>query len=252
MKHNLIHTLSFKPERLGLGILIIVTVMLGGCGTEAEMDDPEQLVDTIWKLEYIQAEDGSVFSGEEEVVWYPDNFHYLNFATKDSVTNIPSAGSYSFICRGSYEIYDIRKMKIDWDCHAPGRTGMPVTNEQVTFKSMIKKAYSFQFSDQELKLKVEPSESWNHAVMHFVQVEDGLDNRLYAPGEVLVQLEEGVEKEEAMKRIEELNLEWKRFYSTVRVVLIGVPVGEEKKWVELLREEPIIRLTQLNGRVSLR
>lgn len=80
-------------------------------------------------------------------------------------------------------------------------------------------------------------------------VEDELD---YAQGEVLISVENDVEESEIKSRIEELNLEWKKFYEHLGGALIGVPIGEEEIWVEKLKKEPLIRNAQLNRKIELR
>ncbi len=74
----------------------------------------------------------------------------------------------------------------------------------------------------------------------------------FVRGEVLIGLEDGVEKHQVKNRIEELNLEWKRYFEHLGIALIGVPVGKEKYWVEKLKEEPLIKYAQLNHKVDLR
>ena len=79
--------------------------------------------------------------------------------------------------------------------------------------------------------------------------EDEVD---YAPGEVLISLEDGVKEADIIPRIEEFELEWKEYFENLGVALIGVPVGEEKMWVEKLEKEPMIRNAQLNREVEQR
>lgn len=79
--------------------------------------------------------------------------------------------------------------------------------------------------------------------------EDEVD---YAPGEILISLEDGVKEADIKPRIEELELEWKEYFENLGIALIGVPVGEEKLWVERLEEEPMIRNAQLNREVEQR
>lgn len=74
----------------------------------------------------------------------------------------------------------------------------------------------------------------------------------YVLGEVIIGLENGVEEDDIKPRIEELDLEWKRYYKNIGAALIGVPVGEEKLWVEKLKEEPMIWAAQLNHFIDQR
>ena len=53
------------------------------------------------------------------------------------------------------------------------------------------------------------------------------------------------------QRIEELQLEWKKYYENLGFALISVPVGEEKLWAEKLAEEPMIRSAELNHKFNL-
>ncbi len=92
------------------GLLLLFSYMLGSCGTEANFNDPEELANTIWKLDYIQAEEENVFPGEEDGEWFPDSNQYLNFVSKDTITNIPVPGPYSFICSGPYQIHHYPKL----------------------------------------------------------------------------------------------------------------------------------------------
>lgn len=73
----------------------------------------------------------------------------------------------------------------------------------------------------------------------------------YVPGEVIISLEEGVKEIAVKQRIEELQLEWEKYYENLRFALIGVPVGEEMLWVEKLAEEPMIRSAELNRKFNL-
>jgi hypothetical protein len=78
--------------------------------------------------------------------------------------------------------------------------------------------------------------------------EDEID---YVPGEVIISLEEGAQETDVKQRIEELQLEWKKYYENLGFALISVPVGEEKLWAEKLAEEPMIRSAELNHKFNL-
>ena len=73
----------------------------------------------------------------------------------------------------------------------------------------------------------------------------------YVPGEVIISLEESVQETDIKQRIEELELEWKKYFENLEFALIGVPVGEEKLWAEKLAEEPMIRSAELNHKFNL-
>ena len=73
----------------------------------------------------------------------------------------------------------------------------------------------------------------------------------YVPGEVIISLEEGVQETAVKQRIEELQLEWEKYYENLRFALIGVPVGEEKLWAKKLAEDPMIRSAELNRKFNV-
>lgn len=73
----------------------------------------------------------------------------------------------------------------------------------------------------------------------------------YVPGEVLISLEEGFQETAVKQRIEELQLEWEKYYENLGFALIGVPVGEEKLWAEKLTEESMIRSAELNYKFNV-
>lgn len=84
---------------------------------------------------------------------------------------------------------------------------------------------------------------------HTTTSEEELD---YIPGEVIIALENGVQESDIKPRIEELELEWEEYFEHLGSALIGVPVGEEKMWVQKLKEEPLIWYASLNRKVEYR
>lgn len=79
--------------------------------------------------------------------------------------------------------------------------------------------------------------------------EDELD---YVPGDVIISLENGVQEAEIKPRIEELELKWEEYFEHLGTAHIGVPIGEENKWVQKLKDEPLIRNANLNRKVDYR
>lgn len=79
--------------------------------------------------------------------------------------------------------------------------------------------------------------------------EDELD---YVPGDVIIHLESGVQEAEIKPRIEELELKWEEYFEHLGAAHIVVPIGEEKMWVQKLKEEPLIRNANLNRKVEYR
>ncbi|MCA9488087.1 MAG: hypothetical protein KC516_03955 [Nanoarchaeota archaeon] len=68
----------------------------------------------------------------------------------------------------------------------------------------------------------------------------------YAPGEILVGFNENVTEQQAIDLIEGYNLDLLTYYKFNGWLPVGVPVGEEGVWIDVLTQEDIVNYAELN------
>ena len=69
----------------------------------------------------------------------------------------------------------------------------------------------------------------------------------FVPGQVMVQFVSSVSLDSGQVIIESFALTWLEILADeMKIVLLGVPVGEEIQWVKVLNEHPTIHSAQLN------
>ena len=69
----------------------------------------------------------------------------------------------------------------------------------------------------------------------------------FVPGQVMVQFVSSVSLDSGQVIIESFELIWLEILADeMKIVLLGVPVGEEIQWVKVLDEHPAIHSAQLN------
>lgn len=77
------------------------------------------------------------------------------------------------------------------------------------------------------------------------------ENESFVPGEIIVRFAKDVTEEAAREFVTDVEeLTWKEDLSkgseSGKAALLGVPVGEEKSWVEKVEKEPQVKLAQVN------
>jgi len=69
----------------------------------------------------------------------------------------------------------------------------------------------------------------------------------FVPGQVIVQFVSSESTESAHYIIESFELDWLEDLSLdMKIVLVGVPVGVEMHWVQVLSEHPSVHYAQIN------
>ena len=69
----------------------------------------------------------------------------------------------------------------------------------------------------------------------------------FVPGQVMVQIVSSVSLDSGQVIIESFALTWLEILADeMKIVLLGVPVGQEIQWVKVLNEHPTIHSAQLN------
>ena len=82
------------------------------------------------------------------------------------------------------------------------------------------------------------------------------NNQIYAKGQIIVTFEDNITQEEANLLIESNNLSWKSGYpkfnpeSSFNWGVVNVPVGEEQKWINILKDELIVKSAEYDFIVS--
>lgn len=183
--------MRFEPQKIKdinlMPFVVVLFAMLfilgSGCSTDADLEEQEALANTIWRLDYIQAEEGNVFPDYENSRWEPSEMesyaYYLEFiGENDSITTAPDVFELRNACTlafGNYETPLEDSIQISWTDITTPRG--PHCSRYEEFPEMVANSFNFLRKEDTLQLYVksfvatQPSEkSWVKSMLSFSRV----------------------------------------------------------------------------------